>query len=216
MLPALFAMLVILGLAIAVLAMVVLGMEGTGRHRLPEVSHTLARAGQHLNGDAPPPRGLIAFFDAAEDGADDLRHLPDTLRQLRSGSSARSARSAQSAGSVSAMTPASARTARSSATPARPDSFVPRPYPDQAPAPVAAWAPGSFRGPAGPGLPAPEPSAPRATPCRPAAPQPASAQAAPPQYAPPTAQPTPQPGAGRPKASPAANAWAVWAPDERA
>lgn len=169
MLPAMFAMLVILGLAVAVLATVVLGMEGTGRRRLPEVSHTLARAGRHLNGEAAPPRGLVAFFDAAEDGADDLRHLPDALRR-RSGSSARSAASARSASSAASVTPASAPTARSSATPAHPDAFAPRPFPD-APPPASAWgpAPGAGARPSAAPASAPQPA--------PGAPQPPAAPA---------------------------------------
>ncbi len=80
MVATLFAMLVILALAAVVLGMVVVGMEGQGRHRLPEVAQTLARAGRHLNGEAEPPKGLVAFFEEAEDGADDLRQLPANIR----------------------------------------------------------------------------------------------------------------------------------------
>lgn len=124
MLPTLLAMLIILALAAVVVGMVVVGMEGTARHRLPEVAYTLERAGKHLNGEAEPPQALVAFFEEAEEGASDLRQLPGQI--LRSGSSAksadtagtvasaRSARSARSAGT--ARSPRTAATARSAAS----------------------------------------------------------------------------------------------------
>lgn len=96
MVPTIFAMIIIVALAAIVLGMVVVGMEGQGRWRAPEMASTLAKAGRHLNGEAEPPKGLVQLFEEAEDGADDLRQLPANLRS-RSGASTRSGASASSA-----------------------------------------------------------------------------------------------------------------------
>ncbi|MFW6598371.1 hypothetical protein ACQBAU_07450 [Propionibacteriaceae bacterium Y2011] len=50
------AMLVILGLCLAVVLMVTLGIEGLGKGRHPELADRLARYAKHLNGDAEPPK----------------------------------------------------------------------------------------------------------------------------------------------------------------
>lgn len=107
-----FVMLVILVLAVGVLAVVVMGMEGQGREQHPEIAHAMAKTARHLNGEADPPRGLIAFFEEAEGGADELRNMPAKLRSIASARSARSPRTAGSAPTAdSAPTPSSATSA---------------------------------------------------------------------------------------------------------
>ena len=59
---AIIVMLVILGIALAVIAVVAVGMQGGGSER-SEIARTMTRTAQHLNGDAQPPRGLVEFFD---------------------------------------------------------------------------------------------------------------------------------------------------------
>jgi hypothetical protein len=48
----LVAMFVILGVAAVTAGIVVVGMEGRGRWRAPKLAERMARAAQHLNGDA--------------------------------------------------------------------------------------------------------------------------------------------------------------------
>lgn len=96
-----FTMLVILGLAAAVIAVVVMGMEGTGRARHPEIADAMARTARHLNGEGQPPRGMMLLFDEMHDvsAADlDPRKVPGRIK--RSIASARSAASASSAASA--------------------------------------------------------------------------------------------------------------------
>lgn len=96
-----FTMLVILGLAAAVIAVVVMGMEGTGRTRHPEIADAMARTARHLNGEGQPPRGMMLLFDEMHDvsAADlDPRKVPGRIK--RSIASARSAVSASSASSA--------------------------------------------------------------------------------------------------------------------
>lgn len=62
-----FTMLVILGIAAVVIAIVVMGMEGTGRSKHPELADAMARTARHLNGEGAPPRGLRMLFDEADD-----------------------------------------------------------------------------------------------------------------------------------------------------
>ncbi|HRA76156.1 MAG TPA: hypothetical protein PLE12_07970 [Propionicimonas sp.] len=59
---AIIVMLVILGVALAVIAVAAVGMQGGGSDRT-EIGRTITRTAQHLNGDAQPPRGLVEFFD---------------------------------------------------------------------------------------------------------------------------------------------------------
>lgn len=66
-------MLVILGIALAIIAIVAIGMQGNPRSSSPKVRTAIARTAKHLNGEAPPPPGLVSFFD-------DLR-----IRSARSG-----------------------------------------------------------------------------------------------------------------------------------
>lgn len=98
-----FTMLVILGLAAAVIAVVVMGMEGTGRAKHPEIADAMARTARHLNGEGEPPRGLLMLFDEVNEvsAADlDPRKVPTRIKE--SIASARTARSAVSAASADA------------------------------------------------------------------------------------------------------------------
>ena len=97
MLVMIFTMLVVLVLAAGVIAVVVMGMEGTGRDQHPEIADAMARTARHLNGEGEPPRALVAVFDEIDEVGDlDVRDLPAKLRQA-STASAKSARTAWSA-----------------------------------------------------------------------------------------------------------------------
>jgi hypothetical protein len=56
------AMIVILVLAACTVGLVLLGMEGRGKQRAPKLADRMARAAQHLNGDAEPPTRLIKLI----------------------------------------------------------------------------------------------------------------------------------------------------------
>lgn len=71
----------IVAIALCVIAIVAIGMQGSLADKAPDVANVLANTARHLNGDADPPQGLVDFFD----------ELP------RSASSARSAASANEA-----------------------------------------------------------------------------------------------------------------------
>jgi len=56
-------MLVILGIALAIIAIVAIGMQGNPRPaNSPKVRKAMASTAKHLNGEAPPPPGLVTFF----------------------------------------------------------------------------------------------------------------------------------------------------------
>lgn len=76
MVPALLAMLAILTLALLILGTVIVGLQGEGRWRAPELAQGLASAGRHLNGDAAPPTALMMVLDDTRDGARDRRKAP--------------------------------------------------------------------------------------------------------------------------------------------
>lgn len=97
-----FTMLVVLVLAAAVIAVVVMGMEGTGRQQHPEIADAMAKTALHLNGEGEPPRALVTLFDEIDEVPDiNVRELPARIRSLRSATSARSAATAASAPSAS-------------------------------------------------------------------------------------------------------------------
>ncbi len=62
MLAIVFSMLVILGLVAVTAGLVLVGLEGRGRTRLPQLADRLARAARHLNGDGRVPRRFMRFF----------------------------------------------------------------------------------------------------------------------------------------------------------
>ena len=59
------AMVVILVVATCIVGLVLLGMEGRGKQRAPKLAHRMARAAQHLNGDAEPPARLIKLIESS-------------------------------------------------------------------------------------------------------------------------------------------------------
>lgn len=103
-------MLVILLLAAAIVAIVAMGMQGHAREVSPELADAMEKTARHLNGEADPPRGLVAILGEIDElpGAD----LPGRIRSRRSARSAASASSgdsgdsAASAGSASPASPA--------------------------------------------------------------------------------------------------------------
>jgi len=64
---ALLVMVVILAVAIGIVAIVAMGMQGAGRQRVPELANVMAETARHLNGDAEPPQGLVGFFEEIPD-----------------------------------------------------------------------------------------------------------------------------------------------------
>ena len=52
------AMIVIIGVALTIVGVVVVGIEGRGKRRAPKLADKMARAAKHLNGDGQPPRSL--------------------------------------------------------------------------------------------------------------------------------------------------------------
>ncbi|MEA4944313.1 MAG: hypothetical protein VB080_07730 [Propionicimonas sp.] len=54
-------MLVILALALAIIAVVAVGMQGDLR-RSSRVADAMGRTAEHLSGDAAPPQGLVDFM----------------------------------------------------------------------------------------------------------------------------------------------------------
>ncbi|MGC3954093.1 MAG: hypothetical protein QM804_07565 [Propionicimonas sp.] len=57
-------MLVILGIALAIIAIVAIGMQGNPRPTAPKKVRTaMVRTAKHLNGEAPPPPGLVTFLE---------------------------------------------------------------------------------------------------------------------------------------------------------
>ena len=50
-----FAMVVLLLIVAGTVAVVVIGMQGRFKERVPRAADRLARAAQHLNGDGEPP-----------------------------------------------------------------------------------------------------------------------------------------------------------------
>ncbi|MDQ7992142.1 MAG: hypothetical protein AAGC63_07545 [Propionicimonas sp.] len=63
MAPATIMMLVILAIALAIIAIVAIGMQGASGQRAPRVRSAMGTAARHLNGEAPPPPGLVNFFE---------------------------------------------------------------------------------------------------------------------------------------------------------
>lgn len=63
MTTATIVMLVILGIALAVIAIVAVGMQGNLSKKAPDLADAMARTARHLNGDAQPPQGLVEFFE---------------------------------------------------------------------------------------------------------------------------------------------------------
>jgi UPF0716 family protein affecting phage T7 exclusion len=58
------AMIVILVVVAATVGLVLLGIEGRGKQRAPKLANRMARAAQHLNGDAEPPARLVKMIES--------------------------------------------------------------------------------------------------------------------------------------------------------
>lgn len=59
------AMIIIVGLAAAVAAVVAIGMRGKMSDRNPAVAERLGMVAKHLNGDADAPESLVQFYEAS-------------------------------------------------------------------------------------------------------------------------------------------------------
>lgn len=57
------AMVAILAVAAAVVGLVLVGMEGRGRSRMPRIADKLTRAAQHLNGEVEPPEAFTRVME---------------------------------------------------------------------------------------------------------------------------------------------------------
>jgi hypothetical protein len=56
------AMMIILAVVAGTAGMVVVGMEGRGKHRAPRLADRMARAARHLNGDGEPPEAFTRLL----------------------------------------------------------------------------------------------------------------------------------------------------------
>lgn len=56
------AMAVILMVALVVCAVVVMGTQGTGKDKAPQIANAFAETARHLNGDAEPPESLVSLL----------------------------------------------------------------------------------------------------------------------------------------------------------
>jgi hypothetical protein len=61
MLVLVLTMMVILAVAAAILALVLVGMEGRGWRQIPQLARLMRRVARHLNGEGRPPRRLQAL-----------------------------------------------------------------------------------------------------------------------------------------------------------
>src|SRR5215218_2320111 len=61
-----FSMIIILGVAAAIVGLVALGMQGRGRDRAPVLANKMARAAEHLNGEGEPPERFRRFIESAQ------------------------------------------------------------------------------------------------------------------------------------------------------
>ena len=121
-------MLVILLVAAVIIAIVAMGMQGHAREVSPQLADAMETTARHLNGDAEPPRGLVAIFDEIDElPSPDLRDLPARIRYMRSARSAASAPSASvpEADEVAAESDAPADTPESDAPADTPESDAP-------------------------------------------------------------------------------------------
>ena len=62
------AMIAILVVAAAVVGLVLVGMEGRGRARMPWVSDKLTRLARHLNGEVEPPETFTRVIERSRLG----------------------------------------------------------------------------------------------------------------------------------------------------
>lgn len=69
---------VILLIALVVIGVVAVGMNGSMAERAPELANVMATTARHLNGDAEPPKALVELFE----------ELPELRASARSADSA--------------------------------------------------------------------------------------------------------------------------------
>ena len=60
----LVAMITVLLLAVGVVGLVLVGIEGRGRRRAPRIARRITRAAQHLNGDGQPPARFVKLIES--------------------------------------------------------------------------------------------------------------------------------------------------------
>ena len=60
----LVAMITVLLLAVGVVGLVLVGIEGRGRRRAPRIARRITRAAQHLNGDGQPPARIVKLIES--------------------------------------------------------------------------------------------------------------------------------------------------------
>jgi hypothetical protein len=60
--PVFIAMVLILVLALGVCAVVVMGTQGAGKEKAPQIASAFAETARHLNGDAEPPESLVSLL----------------------------------------------------------------------------------------------------------------------------------------------------------
>lgn len=58
---------VVLVLALVIIAIVAVGMNGPVPDDASDIANVLASTAKHLNGDAEPPQGLVNFFEEIPD-----------------------------------------------------------------------------------------------------------------------------------------------------
>lgn len=73
----LIAMIAILLVAGVVAGLVLVGMEGRGRDRMPWLSQKLTRAAQHLNGEVDPPESFTRAMERRAEHGDRRRKQHD-------------------------------------------------------------------------------------------------------------------------------------------
>ncbi len=76
----LISMLLILVVAVGIVGLVAVGMEGWGRILIPRAADRMARAAQHLNGDGRPPRRFLRLLRLARRVGE--RVAPKTVTRL--------------------------------------------------------------------------------------------------------------------------------------
>ncbi len=59
------SMFLIIALAVVISGVVLIGMKGMYRSKVPQVADHLATAARHLNGDAEPPAAFLNVYEQA-------------------------------------------------------------------------------------------------------------------------------------------------------
>ncbi len=59
------AMITVLVIALGIVALVLVGIEGRGKRHAPKLAQRVRRAAQHLNGDGQPPARFVKMIESA-------------------------------------------------------------------------------------------------------------------------------------------------------